>query len=341
MAEFFGDNTFADEAVSDADLGMDGATAENTGNAAPEGNTTIEQAADAGQAQTQTQAPTESGTEGGGGDGKTAEGQAGEQAGDPGDAGKTKPPKGLVPIQALHEARAAIKRSQDRIALLEQQIKSVPQAQVNPDFKVLNREEMTELAEEDPAGYAAYMHDFMQFQQAQMTAGQQNRLQTDMAEAQMGVVNASWQAMRQTVPDLFTPEGGFNQEKEHTLVRFAEEGLGMDRQTINTLTNPATRILTPDGKVVPLGLGAASVVQMLHLGAQADVSAMRAQIEAELRPALIKELTQKFKNPDAGGGFQSLSSVPGQKEKQFSGSDREDDWFGISAEEEERLLRGH
>lgn len=338
----FGSTTFDDETVSESDLGFDdGATAADTGNADPTGTTETGQTADA---DTDAQDVQPAGVEGQEpesqgpelkADGKESEPQTGAEA--------QKPPRGFVPIQAIHEARGQIKAERAKVAALEQRFQAISQGTANPDFKVLSREDAVALSEEDPAEYAAYQYDLAQHQTGQQSLSQQGQIREALSNAHDGMINASWAAVRQTVPGLFAADGNRDPVAEQALVYHASEHLGIDAETLNIITNPATQILGPGGEIIPLGLGAASVIQMLHQNSKgSDTAALRQQIEAELRPKIVQELTKKMRSPGATGNvFQSISSATGRKDTFSGGGDSEDDWFGMSGEEEDRLLRGN
>ena len=221
--------------------------------------------------------------------------------------GSGKPPKGFVPLQALKEERAKRKELSQQLIELQEAVELLgkPEAgQEKDDFTVLSEEEVETLIEEDPQEALRYQVRLQRHQAKQKAVALATR--AEEASVSDGVV-----ALQQVLPDIY--DEGSSSATE--LADFAvEKGFNPDYLTL--LTDPRTKIISPDGKEkVVLGVGAASVVKMLtELKAAASVS------EADLRESMEKEITEevtkKILAKMKGDATQiSINDLPGAPEE--------------------------
>ncbi len=224
----------------------------------------------------------------------------------------TKPPKGYVPLEALHEARGENRYLKERLSALEQQMKQIPpaaQAAIEPvsDFKALSDEEYVTLAKEDPTEALLYMQKLAKHQQVEferkMQGAEEERQITD-------VIKVATAKMEAVVPGLFNPD---DRTAHDQLAGFAES-VGFT-EDLFFLTNPATQIVMPgDDTPVLLGEKAASILRVLVNAQSKLVSSVqpntpsRAQIEAELRSSIEAEILAKLKGTAAP--VRTLSQLP-------------------------------
>jgi len=228
-----------------------------------------------------------------------------------------KPPKGFVPLEAVHEVRGENKFLKAQLAELTAKVAQLsqvaPQLVVPPpepvvheftDFVELTDDEFKALAAEDAPEALVYMKQLNAFHEFQRKTAENARLEEARQEYLNDVFTASNAAMEQAVPGIFDAESPAAKEFEAFAV-----GLGFTNDMFY-LTNPATQIIIP-GETEPLLLGehAAQVVAVLANAMKGspvkpvDEAALRATIRRELEG----EILQKLKT---GQDFRSLSNVP-------------------------------
>ena len=253
-----------------------------------------------------------------------------------------KPPKGYVPLEALHEVRETNKYLKERLKELESKAPEKPAPKSEPkktsalpeDFTVLSDKAFAELADEDPKEALLYMKNLGVYQeeqrQAQLEEQQKLWRERDDREnkAKMQTIfDETSRKMEEFVPGLFD-EGSKASEE---LAAFAND-LGFT-DDMYYLTNPQTQIILP-GETEPLLLGeqAASIIQTLATArtrindlkeTTVDKDKLREEItkevEANLRKTIEGELLAKFKTGSDESAFRSLTSVPSSETPEFAG----------------------
>lgn len=205
-----------------------------------------------------------------------------------------KPPKGFVPHQALAEERHRRQKLGEQVASLTQQVADL-QAKVagkksddavDSDFKVLSEEEFEQLAADDPVEAVKYDRKLRRYEE-------QRRVNQQVEVATKAAVTEGVARIREVIPGVFDPESGVAK----ALTDFAAEN-GLDGQTLDLVTDPATRIevKTKDGRkiMVPLGMGAAAVSEMIYKSYTALKSFNKEAAEKTLRETLQKEYDAKL-----------------------------------------------
>ena len=272
------------------------------------------------------------------------------------------PPKGFVPIQALHESRENERSLKDHIASLERNLELIQaekkvdtekseEPEMFKDFKVLSDAEWKELVAEDVEEALIYSRKLDEYNQYQ--SNKQREKQLELAEMQRteAVIRDSVRLIAEKVPGIYEDDG----EVQRKLYDFGVEN-GFDGQFLTVMSNPATRIIPvgqdgkPTGKEYPLGKGAASLVSMINRFHEAissnDAEKIRSEIEKDvetrLRNELSKELMAKIKNNEDVGSFRSISDAPGgsNEEPHMKKHYSEKDFFNMSEEEKRRVLGG-
>ncbi|MCK9408273.1 MAG: hypothetical protein M0R68_03985 [Bacteroidetes bacterium] len=228
------------------------------------------------------------------------------------------PPKGYVPTAAVHEAREEIRRLKERISAME--VKGADVKPVTPpavpdnvptvrsDFKVLTKDEFIALSEESPRDALVYQSELMDFREAQRIAADKAR-QDEVAKVEVEeLFEESAALMSAALPGIFDEGSTVQQE----LAQFAD-GIGFTKD-LYYLTNPETQVILPgESKPLYLGRQAASIVAMLanlkNKGLPNADAAMRATVEAELRPKIEQEVLSKIKTAGVTG-YKALSEIP-------------------------------
>lgn len=267
-----------------------------------------------------------------------------------------KPPKGYVPLKALHEARGEMRYLKEQIADLTRQINtkedSQPKTKSKPelpeqfkDFKELDEKELAELVQEDPAEAILYVKKLQEFQEFQRSEQDAEKAQKQEQARIDQIAQRAYERMEQAVPDLFDQESTTGAE----LAKFADE-IGFSNELF-PLTDPRTMILVPgQTKPVPIGEGAADLVEMIAdmqrlantVGNLPSMSELQEMYADELREQIQTELLEKFKKapPD---GFQPLAGASGTE---TGGQDFEgkmlspEDLARMTPQEMERYLSG-
>lgn len=255
------------------------------------------------------------------------------------------PPKGFVPLAALHEERgkrqaleaeaARLRRENDLLSALPSAVES---KEVPDDFKVLTEAEEDKLMEEDQVAYQKYQRDLRKY-----SSREASRVAMETREA--GIVESSRIAMEAVVPDIFDDKSDTNKK----LSDFAAEN-GLPPSILAVLTDPRTKIIL-NGEKTPVLAGKAtadvlkflnSTYQKLQAAKPVDEAAIKAKLEAELTESITakvtKEIMGKLKNPKES--FRSITDAPGSGEIPLAGLLSEVDFAKLSAEEQRKYLGG-
>lgn len=292
--------------------------------------------------------------------------EAGPPLGEPNDISRgeetkeaMKPPPGTVPLPALHEERGKRKAAdarayaaENKVHELEAQIAALQQGkpaeeqrkpeerppekedELPHDFRVLSAKEYRDLAENDLVEAQIYLHNLNRFQK-QEERKQKEEHQRKLAQEQtQALIQKRYTEMEQAVPGIFAEDGDVNK----ALTKFAADN-GMDETFVSVLTDPTTRIVGEDGRVVLLGKGAVQMLTLLNnafKAAKPDATKedlLKAQGAAELL-GKIQNTTTGYRN--IGGTPPGGSSVPNDPNRIVT----EAEMARMSPEEQERYLRG-
>ena len=222
-----------------------------------------------------------------------------------------KPPKGYVPLAAIHEARGEIRSLKEQLQSVQsqlseraKQVTTTGQEKIADDFEVLSDEQFEELADDNPAQAVIYQRKLAAYEAQQRNAAEQAKQEAEFVRAYDSVIDLSVEAMEKVAPGIFDPD----QPVQKELMEFADS-IGFT-EDLYYLTNPATKIILP-GETEPLLLGeqAASILGML-----VDVKAKTAPkdttaLETKLRTEITAELMKKFRTADPDT-YRSLNQVP-------------------------------
>lgn len=265
-----------------------------------------------------------------------------------------KPPEGYVPSQALREERlkrqseqrqreillSENKRLISEIEQLRQQGQPATQRPGNEtiteekdEFKVLTDEEFDSLLEEDNAAATRYLRALSKHKDQENQRERERGQQEQQKQGMMTIIQNAMEQIEKAIPGIYDEENDINTR----LIDYAETH-GMDVDYLMMLTNPATKIVTPDGKATYLmGRGAATLMQMLHSAYQD-----RQNIEKTLREAVTNEVTaelmKKFKDTGGGGGLGDLSRTG--SEEISGGALTEADFARMTPEQVRKALGG-
>lgn len=271
------------------------------------------------------------------------DGQTGEE--------EAKPPKGYVPIQALHQERGQRQILSQQLQQLQQELSDLKagktgqegqtdQQQADEGFKVLSEQEFNELVEEDPVEAIKYDRKLRAHQERQ-------KQQEAAANAEKEAVERSVGMMVEAVPGLYDQDSDVNEQ----LTNFAiENGFG-DVDGLALVTDPKAKVIPPNGgEPRLLGETAANLVLMLNNLFQQrgkangpDQSKLEKEIEDRLRGEITKEVLGKMKTDTGAGEHKSIGDVPGESGQESTTNlnpTTEADFARLSAEEERRLLGG-
>jgi hypothetical protein len=226
-----------------------------------------------------------------------------------------KPPAGTVPHQALKEEREKRQALAKELANLRAEFNAAKATKPNEteaeapaealsDFKVLTKEEFKELLEEDAVKAIEYQQDLLEYKE--QVAAIKNR-----ADNEKALLQSSYDRVQKAIPGLYE-EGS---DLGNQLTEFAIEQ-GFNRDLLGPLADPRTKIIVA-GKEQSLGDGAASLVELVYKFQQAvnaaDPAKVRAEVEADLRTTITKELLAKIKG-DPTGGYRALGDAGGKGE---------------------------
>lgn len=271
------------------------------------------------------------------------------------DKEETKPPKGYVPIQALHQERGQRQMLSQQVQSLQQQLESLQSGKQpetvqedkkpEPGFEVLTDEQVEELIEDDPVEAMKYDRKFRAYQD-RLRSWEASQQQKQAAERQeQEVIERSIGMMAESVPGLYDQDSDVNQK----LSDFAVESGFADLDGLALVTDPRVKVIPPNGgKPRPLGETAANLVLMLNnlfneKSNGPDTGKIEKQVEARLRDEITKELLSKLKTDTGAGGHKSIGDVPGESGQESVANlnpKTEQDFLNLSAEEERRLLGG-
>jgi hypothetical protein len=222
-----------------------------------------------------------------------------------------KPPKGYVPIQALHQERGQRQLLSQEIQQLKAELAAAKtgrgddngqEAQAPDDeFTVLSEQEFNELLEEDPVEAIKYDRKLRIWESKQAEKANAQRQEQDVIARSIGMMTSA-------VPGLYDQDSDVNQR----LSDFAIEKGFADLDGLAIITDPRTRVVPARGGPPRLlGETAAHLVTMLNnvfqdIAKGPDVTKAKSeQVKAEV----TKELLSKLKQQPAG--HMSLGDVPG------------------------------
>lgn len=240
-----------------------------------------------------------------------------------------KPPKGFVPLKAVHEAREKI----DALRAELDTLKAEREAPKDEEFKVLSEEDFDKLLAEDIFEAMKYERKLRQYNEEMATKQAAEKAERD-------AISKAQARMLKAVPGLFDPEAKVNQD----LAEFAlTEGLDVD--FLKAVTDPATKIIPRGGKSpILLGEQAAGFVEFLFgtysKGSSEAERIAKAVAEAEVktREAVTKEMMAKIKENAAD--HRSIGDLPGVSDKIKSGALLTEAELAALSEEEQRAYLG-
>ncbi len=209
--------------------------------------------------------------------------------------------------KALTESRAKNKSLQ---FIIDQQKNQPPPnvdatTKVDPDFKVLSKDEFEELKGESAVDALQYMHDLTEHKEA---LAEQSRVDNQAAQAKSledTLVAESMEAISIAVPGVYDDEA-----VGQKLTDYAVEQ-GFDNDSLAVLSNPATMVLLPGSNApVPLGKTAVDFVKFCNSSmAGSNDTELRAEITKEVTATVTKELLSKFKNNPTGIGLDEVAAA--------------------------------
>jgi|GEM_PF-1066802 hypothetical protein len=208
--------------------------------------------------------------------------------------------------KALAEARAKNKSLQFMVDQKESaqpaEVEAGETPKVDPDFKVLSKEEFETLKEESAMDALQYMHDLQTHKEAAFAAKTQADTVAAEKESMDSLIADSLEQISLAVPGVYE-----NAAVGQKLTDYAVEK-GFDNEALAVLSNPATMVIVPgSNKPVALGKAAVSFVKFCNDSMTAPESS-RADIEKEVTERVTKELLTKFKDNPSGIGLDDVPS---------------------------------
>lgn len=292
-----------------------------------------------------------------------------EEAKEKAETEKKEKPQKQVPHAALHQERELRKELQQKnedllreLGQLRESIEEFKSSQEKkekkPDFQLLSDEEFEELLEEDPTEAIKYQRKLWQWneEQRQEQDAERQRQERDrrIADKEDALVQASVSRLKGSLPELFEAESTLAVD----LTEFVERHGFDNKDYLNAMTDPATRIILPDPKdrskavTVPLGEGAVALTEMIHKLWRREKDnnpdklreTIRAELEAEYKgklEELQKKIASKFKK-DPSSAFADLGEVPTSSDENIGGDGllTEESYWKMTAAERERALGG-
>lgn len=263
------------------------------------------------------------------------------------DDGGNKPPKGFVPIQALHQERGQRQMLSQEVQQLKEQLATLSQQKPLEDdqrkldldtdtegFKVLSEEAFEELLEDDPVEAIKYERKLRSYEAQQASIAEAEKIQNESIARAIGM-------MTEAIPDLYDTNSDVNQK----LTDFAAQKGFQDLDGLAVLTDPRTQVVPSGGsKPKPLGETAANLVVFLNnyfKEAQAfnDPNASN-ELKDSLKAEITKSLLQKIKSDS--GTHVSLADLPGDSGNIGDSGDilTEEQFSKLSEAEQKRYLGG-
>lgn len=207
--------------------------------------------------------------------------------------------------KALNESRAKAKALQFKLDQQKSQPKPQedPATKVDPDFKVLSKDEFEELKSESAVDALQYMHDLAEHKEALASQAKAEEQASREKATVDSLIADSLEQISIAVPGVYE-----DQEVGQKLTDFAVEQ-GFDNDSLAVLSNPATMVLVPGStSPVPLGKAAVDFVKFCNSSMNgSDDTQLRADIEKEVTAKVTQDLIQKFKSNPTGVG---LDEVP-------------------------------
>jgi hypothetical protein len=263
-----------------------------------------------------------------------------------------KPPPGYVPLAALHEERGKRQAMSSALQELEATVAALQQGkpaearqdipvtheteddEIPSDFKVLTSQEYRDLAENDLVEAQIYLHNLNRFQNQEEQKQKEERQRKAAEHQTKALIEQRYSEMEQAVPGIFAEGGDVNK----ALTQFAANN-GMEETFLSVMTDPATRIVGEDGRILLLGKGAVQMLTLLNNAYKAvkpdatKEDLLKAQGAAELL-GKIQNTTTGYRN--IGGTPPGGSSVPNDPNRVVT----EAEMARMSPEEQERYLQG-
>jgi regulator of replication initiation timing len=182
------------------------------------------------------------------------------------------------------------------------------------DFKVLSDDEYENLVNADPDGATRYLYRLNKYNEHQNKVSAEKANAAKAQGAEKEIVNYGIQELERVLP-------GITQGKNEMATKLTEFAMkhGVDDAVLAVLTDPRTKVRTPQGEDLLIGDGAAQLVALIKSTYEALANVPnRETIEAELRPKIEQEMADKIikklkQNPS--GGYKSLDQIAGSGSK--------------------------
>ena len=240
-----------------------------------------------------------------------------------------------------------LKTENQRLAAENEQLKQ-PKASTDKeaekfkDFKVLSEEEYDSLVDKDPDSASKYLYKLNKYQDYQSQIKNSKTIEARAKSAEKEIVDYGISELEKVLP-------GITQGKNDLAAKLTEFAVkhGVDDSVLAVLTDPRTKVITPQGENLIIGDGAAQLVALIKSTFEAVSNVPdRAKIEAELRPIIEAEVQKKIidklkQNPSMG--FRSLDALAGsggKDAKPLTGVITESDYAKMTEQEKAAALGG-
>lgn len=251
-----------------------------------------------------------------------------------------KPPKGFVPLKALHEERRARQGLQDEIQELRDALDEMraeadedfdPDADADPkeDFKVLTKEEYETLNQEDPVAAIQYKLDLRDYKDAKKQIESQREFITNS-------VQAGYEKVLELIPEIAEEDNTVADDIEAYATKH-----GIDSRVFMDMANPSTMVVDANGRHRPLGTDAADFISLLYKAMEHE-NTYETTLEEKIRKEVEAELLEKFKAKGSNTNFKSIDDAPSASDAPTGGlADLTEASFRkLTLEEREEALRG-
>lgn len=219
------------------------------------------------------------------------------------------PPDGFVSQKALHaerhyrqsvqEENARLKAEVERLNNEISDVKSKALVSLETGFRPLSDEELTKLAYDDPDAVPTYLENKKRYEEALSGLSEKQSVPQESEEYRRAV-DFAYTSLSAQIPGIL------DQGSEAQSVFYSNfEKVGLD-DAFSPLLDPSTALVTRDGKTIPLGENAISIINLINKAGSYDPESERSRIREEV----TKELVAKFKKQSKpSGSLADINSV--------------------------------
>lgn len=227
------------------------------------------------------------------------------------------PPEGFVSQKALHaerhyrqsvqEENAGLKAEIERLNSEISDVKSKALVSLETGFRPLSDEELTKLAYDDPDAVPKYLENKKRYEEALSGLSEKKSVPQESEEYRRAV-DFAYTSLSAQIPGIL------DQGSEAQSAFYSNfEKVGLD-DAFSPLLDPSTALVTRDGKTIPLGENAISIINLINKVGSYDPESE----ESRIREEVTKELVAKFKKQNKSkGSLADINSVDKERTGEF------------------------